>query len=79
MAVNIKRLGNLEHHRSPSGLHNKVNYLLSESKWNSENLDRLRREIIKHNVSWENAFIIVSNVIRRKFDLLHECFPQYWY
>lgn len=79
MAVNIKRLGCLEHHRSPSGLHNKVRYLLSESEWNDENLDRLRRKIIKHNASWQNAFFIASYIIRRKFNFLHNYFPQYWY
>lgn len=79
MAVNKKRLGCLEHHRNPSGLHNKVNYFLSESKWDDENLDKLRRVILTNNASWENAFLIASLVIRRRFDLLHIHFPQYWY
>lgn len=78
MALNRKRLGNIEHHRNPSGFHNKVNYLLSESEWNEENLDRLRREIVKNNVSWENAFLIAYSVIRRDFNWLHNHFPQYW-
>lgn len=78
MAVNRKRLLYLEHHRNPSGLHNKVSYLLSESKWDNENLDGLRGQIITHNPSWENAFIIASHIIQRDFNWLYDYFPQYW-
>ena len=36
---------NGKHHRNPSGLHNKVKWILSESKWNMDKYKEIRKEI----------------------------------
>lgn len=86
MALNIKRITrgnsflhcNIEHHRSPSGLHNKVNWLLTESKYNQDELDELWKRI-NRNQSWEKAFWIVNRIIDKDFVRIKEHYPEIWF
>lgn len=56
-----------EHHRNPSGLNNKINYLLVESKRDISKLQKMKEIIVVYNEkserSWNIAFEKASNII----------------
>ncbi len=67
MALNINNgKRNLEHHRSPSGLNNKINYLLVESGRNLYTLDKLKERILCIE-SWPEAFKIAREMILNNY------------
>ena len=72
-------LGKLEHHKNPSGLHNKVNWLLVNSLYNSDNLYALRLIVLIHNKSWEKAFWIAEMICEKHFEWIKERYPEDWY
>lgn len=67
MALNINNgKRNLEHHRNPSGLNNKINYLLVESGRNLYSLDKLKERILCIE-SWPEAFDIAREIILNNY------------
>lgn len=70
MALNIDNIKNgkrnLEHHRNPSGLNNKINYLLVESSRNLYALDKLNDRILCIG-SWLEAFKIAREIISNNY------------
>lgn len=67
MALNINNgKRNLEHHRNPSGLNNKINYLLVESGGNLYTLDKLKNRILCIE-SWPEAFKIAREMILNNY------------
>jgi len=67
MALNInKGKRNLEHHRNPSGLNNKIKYLLVESGGNLYTLDKLKERILCIE-SWPEAFKIARKMILNNY------------
>lgn len=73
-----------EHHRNPSGLHNKVNYLLSESRWDLVRLNEICEEIsipvsdIKSYMSWAKAISIASAVLNGRKELFRDSKEWKW-
>ena len=71
--------GKLKHHKNPSGLHNKVTWLLVESNYNSNHLYALRLIVLVHNESWEKAFWIAEMICKKHFERIKERYPEDWY
>ena len=67
MAVVLRKKNKLEHHRNPSGLNNKINYLLVESKRDISKLQKMKENIIVYNEiserSWNIAFDKALDII----------------
>lgn len=81
MAVKFR---NGEHHRNPSGFHNKVNYLLRESKRDLGKLYQIYGDIMYHRngidnkyfytikESWETAYIVAKWIIENNIDIVKD-------
>lgn len=75
MAVTLFDICLQEHHRSPSGLHNKVSYLLVKSRWDLCKLDSVVKKIfispsdLKSYMSWTKAVSITSAIISGRKEL----------
>ena len=61
----------LEHHRSPSGINNKANWLVSKSKRDVIKLrclwDKIVMDGYKMNSSWHKAFYMAEEIIHYNF------------
>lgn len=71
------------HHRNPSGFRNKVKWLLSESKWDSNKIieimtsvDCLSNELESIN-SWYKADALAQLIANGNFDKAKRLFPEY--
>ena len=74
MAVTYKG----KHHRNPSGRNNKVNWLLSQAKWNECELRRVYKQVIHENpgkhwhVVYALAVLQINNAIHKDVALYDE-------
>lgn len=83
MSVNIRKRGikgicGLEHHRNPSGFHNKVLYLISECKYSMSALHLLKKQMVMSD-SWDRAFWVAKMIICKKFERIKIAHPEHWY
>lgn len=67
------RFNDLQHHRNPSGLHNKVKWILKEMDWDLNNLDKVWDKVVFiDKESWETAFNLAIYLLKPKH-LKHWC------
>lgn len=72
------------HHRNPSGLHNKVRYLLRESQKTLSELDWEIRRLdispcdLKSYMSWTKAISIASAIISGRKELFRDTKEWNW-
>lgn len=72
------------HHRNPSGIHNKVSYLLGKSCWNLSKLDFVIKEIfispcdLESYMSWTKAISITSAIISGRKELFRNTKEWSW-
>lgn len=61
------------HHRNPSGKNNKINWLLSEAKWDADKLDSVLKDV-EHgdSVSWDVVHAMAYAKILHARDLDRE-------
>ena len=80
MAVTVFRNGKEEHHRNPSGMLNKANWLVVQSKRDVTKV----HELVRHNIlmkdykmlkSWRDAELVACFTIRYDYKNPRE----YWY
>lgn len=72
------------HHRNPSGLHNKVRWLLSEGAWDVDKILQKTTDIAmcemdrKSYDSWQKAIIIAVRIAEGTHEGLKERYPEEW-
>lgn len=83
MAVTLILNSPTEHHRNPSGLHNKVNWIISKCKWDENKFDELEQNVefgeasSSQYHSWSVAFLIAYLIISKRYEEIMRDYPQY--
>lgn len=73
MAVKVDGI----HHRNPSGFHNKVNWLMSESRHDIYSFYALSGKIAFTNCAWLEAFNLAMMLLNGWNRKAKSCFPKH--
>lgn len=74
MAVVVNKI----HHKNPSGFHNKVKWVLSQSGYDIKKITELQTKTLVHNKSWLDAFCVSFMIVLEDYDSARAVYPDGW-